>query len=175
MTDIGPDNGTLTVHTSRAGVAARAGHDLTIEVTRWSGVLELDPSDLGSATLEATIEAGSFEIRDGSGGMKPLSDSDRADIKGNLASKVLHPDRFPSITFKSTSAMAVGGGVTVNGDLTLVGATKPLGINLTIDGDTASGVARIDQPQWGIRPFTALMGALKVAPEVEVRAQVRLR
>jgi polyisoprenoid-binding protein YceI len=155
-------------------VAARAGHDLTIAVTRWSGVLQLDPAALGAASLEATIDAKSFEVREGSGGMKPLTDSDKSDILSNLASKVLGTDRNPTITFKSTSAMAVGGGVTINGELTLAGTTKPLGINVTLDGDSVSGVARIDQPQFGIRPFSALMGTLKVAPEVEVRAQVRL-
>jgi polyisoprenoid-binding protein YceI len=172
--DIGPDNGTLTVHTSRAGVAARAGHDLTLEVKRWSGVLELDPAVLGNASLEATIDTTSFEVREGSGGMKPLTDSDKSDIINNLASKVLNTDRNSTITFKSTSAMAVGGGVTINGDLTISGTTKPVGVNVTVDGDSASGVARIDQPQFGIRPFSALMGTLKVAPEVEIRAQVRL-
>ena len=37
--DYGPHNATLTVHTKRAGAAAKAGHDLTILVERWSATL----------------------------------------------------------------------------------------------------------------------------------------
>jgi hypothetical protein len=34
--EVGPADATLTVKTFREGVAAMAGHDLVIEVTRWS-------------------------------------------------------------------------------------------------------------------------------------------
>ena len=37
MHTLGPEDGTLTVHTGKGGAAAKAGHDLAIEVTRWSG------------------------------------------------------------------------------------------------------------------------------------------
>ncbi len=39
--EIGPDNGTLTVQTYRAGMAQKAGHDLVIEVTSWKGTVEV--------------------------------------------------------------------------------------------------------------------------------------
>ena len=32
---LGPDSGQLLIKTSRTGLGARAGHDLTIEVTGW--------------------------------------------------------------------------------------------------------------------------------------------
>ena len=34
---LGPQDGTLTVLTGKGGAAAKAGHNLTIEVTRWQG------------------------------------------------------------------------------------------------------------------------------------------
>ena len=37
---LGPENGTLTVRTGRGGAAAKAGHDLVIEVERWSATLD---------------------------------------------------------------------------------------------------------------------------------------
>ena len=33
---LGPDAGRVVVKTSRAGLAAKVGHDLELEVTRWS-------------------------------------------------------------------------------------------------------------------------------------------
>ena len=56
----GPENATLTVHTKKGGAAAKAGHDLEMEVTRWSASLELGESS--SASLSA--DAGSFRIGD---------------------------------------------------------------------------------------------------------------
>src|SRR6478672_2871167 len=38
---LGPDDGTLVVRTTRTGVAAKAGHDLLIEVTAWQATLEV--------------------------------------------------------------------------------------------------------------------------------------
>ena len=43
---IGPGCGHLTIRTGREGVAARAGHDLTIDATGWSGELSHDAGDL---------------------------------------------------------------------------------------------------------------------------------
>jgi hypothetical protein len=36
----GPDNASLRVHTFREGMAARVGHDLILEVTRWEATVE---------------------------------------------------------------------------------------------------------------------------------------
>jgi hypothetical protein len=42
---LGPEWGQLLVHTTRTGLGAKAGHDLTIEVTRWHGCGTVDPAD----------------------------------------------------------------------------------------------------------------------------------
>jgi hypothetical protein len=59
--DIGPDTGVLRLRTTRQGLAATVGHDLTIEVGRWSGVVVRadDPAD---STLEVTVEMGSLRV-----------------------------------------------------------------------------------------------------------------
>jgi hypothetical protein len=41
----GPDNASLQVKTYREGVAAKAGHDLIIDVTRWDATVEV--ADVG--------------------------------------------------------------------------------------------------------------------------------
>ena len=38
---LGPENGTLSVHTGRSGAAAKAGHDLLIEVDAWGATVEI--------------------------------------------------------------------------------------------------------------------------------------
>ena len=57
----------------------------------------------------------------------------------------------------------------MRGDLTLLGTTHP--IEFDIEADDAgklSCVAVVKQSDWGIKPYSALFGALKVLDEVEV-------
>ena len=44
---LGPESGRLLVHTTRTGLGAKAGHDLTIEVTRWHAHATVDPATPG--------------------------------------------------------------------------------------------------------------------------------
>ena len=61
------------------------------------------------------------------------------------------------------------GGLSVQGDLTLLGATRPLAFDVEVGDDgMLSGVAIVKQTDWGMKPYSALFGALKVVDEVEV-------
>ena len=50
---LGPERGTLSVHTKRGGAAAKAGHDLVIEVGSWSATLTL-ADDAAESSVELT-------------------------------------------------------------------------------------------------------------------------
>jgi polyisoprenoid-binding protein YceI len=57
----------------------------------------------------------------------------------------------------------------VQGELTLASATRPVAFDVTVGVDgSLSAVLRIKQTDWGIKPYSALFGALKVADEVEI-------
>jgi hypothetical protein len=73
----GPDNASLHVHTYREGVAAKVGHDLIIEVTRWEATVD-------EGSIELTADPGSLEVREGHRGVKPLTDKDRREIRKNI-------------------------------------------------------------------------------------------
>ena len=62
MHTLGPQDGELIVHTGKGGAAAKAGHELTIAVTRWKGTL-----DHGAMTL--TADPRSLRVLEGTGGM----------------------------------------------------------------------------------------------------------
>jgi polyisoprenoid-binding protein YceI len=166
---IGPEDGSLVVRTYREGVAAKAGHDLVIEVTRWQATL--DPA---AGTLELTADPRSLEVREGVRGVKPLTDRDRGEIRKNIDEKVLgaHP-----IEFRSTAArMPDGPGqLTVEGELTMAGSTRPVSAQLDVGGDGhVTGTIALTQSAWGIKPYRGLMGALKVRDDVEIVLDVRL-
>ena len=97
---LGPDSGRLTLRTYRSGLAAQAGHDLTIDVTRWSGELD-EPAEGAQGALDATIDLNSLAIREGRGGVKPLSDRDRRDITGQ-ARKQLDTGHYPEASYAAT-------------------------------------------------------------------------
>jgi polyisoprenoid-binding protein YceI len=170
----GPQNGRLLVKTTRSGLGAKAGHDLTIEVTRWQAEVTIDTADPASAAVQVTAEADSFEVRAGSGGVKPLTDSDRADIKKTIREKVLAVGRHPSITFTSTAVAGTADSFSIEGDLTIIGTTHPVIVHGGITDGHAKGSATVVQTRWGIRPYTAFLGALKLSDEVKIEFDVAL-
>jgi hypothetical protein len=162
---LGPGNARLIVHTTAGGAAAKAGHDLSIEVTSWSATLELSP-DGGSVALSA--DGGSLRVLEGRGGMKALDDDDRAGIRQTIDDEVLKGAR---IEFHSTAVTPDAGGdhLRVEGQLALAGASHPISFELTLAApDRVTGRATIRQSDWGIKPYSALFGALRVGDEVEV-------
>ena len=170
---LGPDGGRLTLRTYRSGLAAQAGHDLTIEVTRWSG--ELDGDDRAPARLEAHIDMGSLQIREGAGGIKPLTDRDRREIAAT-ARKQLEADRHPEATFVAEQFEPDGsGGGVINGTLTLHGRTRPFRLTVSQNGEgryRATGT--VLQSEFGIKPYSGMFGALKLRDAVDVEADVDL-
>jgi polyisoprenoid-binding protein YceI len=169
---LGPDNGRLVVRTYRTGLAAQAGHDLTLEFTRWSG--ELDRGDDPSAGhLEVRIDMGSLTVREGTGGVKPLTDRDRREIAAT-ARKTLGTDRNPEATFVADKFQpdSTGGGA-IDGTLTLNGQSRPLRLQVSKAGDdTYRATASVTQSEFGIKPYSGMFGALKLRDEVDVEAEV---
>ncbi len=170
----GPDDGRLLVCTARAGFGAKAGHDLTIGVTRWRGEATVDPADPANCSVTVEVDAESFEVQGGTGGVKPLTSSDREEIERIVREKIMLTGRHPTITFRSSRVEGSAESFRVEGDLTLVGVTRPLTVQGSWTEGRVRGSAAIVQSQWGIRPYSAFFGALKVSDEVEVRFDLDL-
>jgi polyisoprenoid-binding protein YceI len=159
---LGPADGTLSVRTRRTGAAAMAGHNLLIHVTSWEAALEVGEA----ASLVVTAAGASLRVREGSGGMQALGEDDMKSIEQTIDDDVL---KRQEITFRSTSVEARDGGLAVQGDLTLLGTTRPLAFDVEVGDDgRLRAVAVVRQSDWGLKPYSALFGALKVVDEVEV-------
>lgn len=169
--ELGPGDGTLVVLTKRTGAAAMAGHDLVIDVTAWRARLVVAGNPAESA-LELEVDGGSLRVREGSGGMQALGDDDKANIDETIDEEVLHRD---AVAFRSSDVQVTDGGLDIRGDLTLLGATRPLAFDVGVGDDGAlSAVAVIKQSDWGMKPYSALFGTLKVVDEVEVAIEAVL-
>jgi polyisoprenoid-binding protein YceI len=170
---LGPGAATLTVKTGKAGAAAKAGHNLVIEVTDWEATLEL-AADLASSSVTLTADSRSLRVRDGHGGMQALGDDDKESISQTIDEEIL---QGTPIAFRSTAVTAgAGGALSVTGELELGGRRNPISFALTLGPDGAlSGTATVKQSDWGIKPYSTLFGTLKVVDEVEVVVDAKLR
>ncbi len=161
---LGPDNATLRVKTGRHGAAAKAGHDLVIEVQSWEATLNV-AEDVGQSSLQLTADATSLHVIEGVGGMQALGDDDKADIRKTIDKDVL---KKKAIEFTSSSIADDGGRLAVSGDLSMGGKSKPVDFVVSGDGGKVTGSAAVKQSDWGIKPYSALFGALKVNDDVTV-------
>jgi polyisoprenoid-binding protein YceI len=119
------------------------------EFSRYEGKVVLDDADPTRSTVAATLDASSIDTR--------VADRD-AHLK---SPDFLDVAKYPAITFKSTK-VAKGGKdrLTVTGDLTLHGVTKPVALDVTTGpevkgmfGETRrafSATAKIDRKDFGL-------------------------
>jgi polyisoprenoid-binding protein YceI len=170
---LGPDNATLSVRTRRAGAAAKAGHDLLIRVTAWNATLMVaeEPTD---SRIDLQVDAGSLRVVEGTGGLQPLGDDDIASIHKTIDDEVL---KRQEIEFRSTRVepRTDGDGLTVEGELTIGDRTNPISFEVDVAEDGAfTAHAVVTQTAWGMKPYSALFGALKVHDDVEVALEGHL-
>ena len=159
------------MRTYREGMAQKIGHDLILEVGQWEAALEVgDDGNPFAVGLEA--DPRSLQVREGLRGVKPLSDRDRAEIRKQIDEKILGGQ---PISFRSSAVQRGDSQLSVRGELTMAGATRPASFELQLAADgRVSGALLITQSEWGIKPYRGLMGALKVRDTVEVALDVRL-
>ena len=170
--ELGPEHATLSVRTERAGAAAKAGHDLLIHVKDWKGTVEVgEDGAVAGARLEA--DATSFDVIEGTGGAMKLGDEDMANIRQTIDDEVLKRER---ISFRSATAVPGEAGRTrLEGELSIVGRAEPFSFELELAGDgSLAASAVVTQSGWGIKPYSALFGALKVKDEVAIAIEGRL-
>jgi polyisoprenoid-binding protein YceI len=160
---LGPADATLAVHTTRTGAAAKAGHNLVIEVDAWDATIEVGEQ----TTIALTADAGSLRVIEGHGGMQSLGDDDKANIKGTIDDEIL---KGTQIAFSSTTVEASDDATLhVEGELTLMGASQPLSFDLQVGDDgSLEASAVVTQTRWGMKPYSTLFGTLKVGDDVTV-------
>jgi polyisoprenoid-binding protein YceI len=161
--------GTLLVTTGVAGPASAVGHRLTLVMTTWRGEVQFTGSEPSS--VEVTVDVDSLEVRRGSGGVKGLSGPEKALARSN-ALKSLQVDRHPEIRFRTDDISVTDTGYRLAGTLEIHGRSRSHVVDLRVaDGGTAwqlSCESTVRQTDFGVKPYSLMMGALKVADEVTV-------
>jgi hypothetical protein len=166
--------GDLTLHTGRAGVGSKVGHDLTLRVGHWTALADVGDAGVISK-LRVIALLTSLEVLRGDGGLKPLSDKDKGTILGNAAD-TLHSQQHPEVVFEASDLSFAEGESSVTGTLTLAGVTLPQVLELFVHpGATRVQVrGELLQRDFGIKPYSGMLGALKVRDLVEIKADLTL-
>lgn len=169
---IGPERGQLFVRTFRQGVAATVGHDLKLEFTGWSA--DIDVRDDDDIEVSARVDLGTLVVRDGTGGVKPLSDRDRREI-AYTARKLLDVDKYPEAVFGSNRVTRTDSGAIIVGSLRVRDVHQPCMLDVTETmPDHYRGTTSVLLSSYGVKQYTAFFGALKMADRVEVDVVVDL-
>jgi YceI-like domain len=159
-------NSECFVFTEKAGLLSAAAHDLKLRVERFEIEVE-------RGAVKARFDASSLRVvcamSAGREDLGALSERDRRDIEGTIARTVLDAPGHPFISFQSSAVAADGAGYRTEGVLSIRGRARNFGVAARREGDRAVVEARIHQPEFGIKPYTAMLGALKVKPDVLVR------
>jgi polyisoprenoid-binding protein YceI len=139
-----------------------------------TGSITLDEADIAKSNVEATIEAASLSTRE------PQRD---AHLKSE---DFLHAEKFPTLTFQSTSIARKGEGLEVTGDLTIRGVTRA--VVFDVDGPAApakdpwgniriglSATTKINRKDYGLNWNSVLeAGGVLVGDEVTITLEVEL-
>jgi hypothetical protein len=153
--------------TYKDGLLSAIAHDLILRVTRFDG--EVDDQSLA---IQLRCDASSLRVVSALQGGSPadlLNDSDKRKIEQNIVDEVLEAASFPEIRFVSSSVSKEEDGFHVEGSLTLHGQTRAISVKSHLEGERQVARVPIHQPDYGIKPYSAMLGTLKVKPEVTVQ------
>ncbi|MEZ4235397.1 MAG: YceI family protein [Myxococcota bacterium] len=170
MPTYAPPEARCEVFTYKEGLLSAVGHDVKLAVERFEVTVEAD-------RVEATFDAGSIAVvcarKDGRDNPGALSDKDKRTIEGYVRDDVLHSRRYPKITFASEVFEEEGEDERrVEGELSLHGRTREIEATVRRDGDRWVCRVRLHQPDFGITPFKAMLGALRIQAHVDVELSV---
>ena len=165
-------DGELLIRTGVKGRAARMGHRLTIVIKRWQATVSWAGAEPESAEL--AVETDSLDVLHGEGGVTGLSGAEKALVRSN-ALKSLDANHFPEIHFTAEAAEKIAetdDGYRLTGTLEIRGKAREHVIDLRTEdlGDSwrMSAESSVRQSDYGIKPYSMILGSLQVADEVAV-------
>jgi hypothetical protein len=130
---------------------------------------------VAAATITAELDLASLTVREGSGGARPLTSGDRADIGKQLRKILVSRDGTAPATFSSTRVLPGNVGGAIEGTITFRDRTQPVRLQVQEpEPGHYRGTGAVSQTGLGVTPYTGFFGALKVRDEVTVEFDLRV-
>jgi polyisoprenoid-binding protein YceI len=159
------------VFTFKEGILSAVAHDLELVVRTFEIEIAEDRSQ-----ITARFDARSIEvvdpIVDGRRSPGTLSDKDKGKIQSTIQGDVIPTKKHPEVRFTSKSIEETDGGWTIRGTLELVGRSKEIAVRARREGNEAITEVELHQPDFGIKPYSAMLGTLKIKPDIKVRLKL---
>lgn len=182
MLKFDPSNVECSVFTFKEGVLSLVAHDLKFKVSKFEIATQISchGNDLSQwdISIKAVFDAASLQtvcaVKDGKELPGVLNSSDRRDIEKNIADSVLQPGKYPQIRFSSTDISGDLKNLKIKGKLTLCGVTRTIVVPVVRQRGNSVAEVTLNQLDFGIKPFSALFGAMKVKPEIKIRVCIPL-
>ncbi len=172
VTDSQTSDSRCHIYTFKDGLLSRLAHDLLLAVGRLEVQIVGEPR-----RIEATFDAASIAVvcamKDGRRAEGLLSARERGEIQRNLATEVLQVARHPQIRFVS-EPLGDGEPKRLRGRLTIRGQSRDVAADVHRNGDWLSARFELDQRDFGIRPYSAMLGALRIKARLVVEAQLHI-
>ena len=172
-----PSESDFWVFVGKTGLFSALAHDHEIGVKRFGGRVVIPGAGASGGSLEMEVDATSLVVLD-----KKPSEADKKKIFDSMHNEVLESAKHQKITFKSVSVSDLkqtgndNYSLVVNGDLTLHGVTKriavPVAATITPQQLRANGKYTLKQSDYGISPYSAAGGTIKVKDEVVVNFSI---
>jgi YceI-like domain len=164
---IDAENSKVTVRVFKSGLFSAFAHDHEISAPIVRGTVLQSPQP----SVELVFDARRLRVLD-----PGLAPDKRAEVqKTMLGPQVLDSERFPEITFRSSSVQRLGGGWRVQGEMTIHGQTRPVTVEVAEAGSRYRGSVALRQRQFGIQPVSIAGGTVKVKDEIKIEFDVALR
>jgi polyisoprenoid-binding protein YceI len=162
----------------KAGAFARLGHNHVISVGEGEGEVVV-AADLAESTFELSVPVNGLVVDDpalragkGEDFASEPSEDDIAGTKQNMLSEtVLNGEQFPVVRVSGSNLTGLGEGATLDLTFDLLGGsvTHTVPTHVTVEGDvlTATGEFSLQHEDLGMKPFSVMMGALQVGPQID--------
>ena len=167
----------------KAGAFARFGHNHVIAIAAPSGTIEVagDPSrsvfEMAFDVAELSIDDPQLRTRYGADFESVPTPEDIAGTRTNmLTEQVLNGAMYSSISVSGTQLSGVGENQTIVLTIGLLGRsvelTVPVSVTFDATGLHARSEFRLMHEDLGMQPFSVMMGALQVAPEIDFTVDI---
>ena len=166
-----PHTATLRVYTFKAGVLGKLGHDLRLSLRDFEVRLR-------GTSVEARFATASFVVDGVAHGRKVdpegLSSKDKSTIEGTIR-ELLESAKTAEARYHGEVVLAEGGRPrSVAGRLTLRGVEQAIDVQLEAHTDHIVASAAFAPTRFGIAPYKALAGAIRLQDRVEIELRLNV-
>ena len=177
---VDPAASKVRIYAFRAGAAARLGHNHVLSASRFEGYVSVPSGQAADAGFELRVPLAGLTVDDADArretggsftGERPAGDIEGT-RKNMLGERGFEAERFPFVRLRSTSIEGDWPVLIAQVEVTLHGVTRTQPVMLLVERSASklkvSGTLVLRQSDFGVSPFSALGGLLKVQDAVAI-------